>query len=73
VTEILSKAKKLILVENNYSGQLGGLVREQTGIDLPQKVLKYDGRPFSEEELVEALRQALAGTETRIHVSHYSA
>ena len=44
-----------------------------TGINIPQKVLKYDGRPFSEEELVEALQKALAGTEARIHVSHLSA
>jgi len=73
VTELLSNAKRLILVENNYTAQLGSLVREMTGIDIPQKVLKYDGRPFSEEELVEALRQALGGTETRIHVSHLSA
>jgi 2-oxoglutarate ferredoxin oxidoreductase subunit alpha len=73
VTELLSKAKRLVLVENTYTGQLAGLVREMTGIDIPQKVLKYDGRPFSEEELVEALRQALAGSETRIHVSHLSA
>ena len=57
----LGGAKRLILVEDNYTGQLGGLVREMTGIDLPQKVLKYDGRPFSEEEMVEALRQAIAG------------
>jgi 2-oxoglutarate ferredoxin oxidoreductase subunit alpha len=61
-----------MLVENNYSGQLGGLIREMTGIELPQKVVKYDGRPFSEEELVEALRQALSGAEERVHVSHRS-
>jgi 2-oxoglutarate ferredoxin oxidoreductase subunit alpha len=73
VTELLSKAKRLILVENTYTGQLAGLIREMTGIDIPQKVLKYDGRPFSEEELVEALQKALAGSETRIHVSHLSA
>ncbi|HZT07116.1 MAG TPA: 2-oxoacid:acceptor oxidoreductase subunit alpha [Chloroflexota bacterium] len=73
VTSALSRAKRLILVENNYSGQLGSLVREMTGIDIPQKVLKYDGRPFSEEELVEALRAALAGSEARVHVSHRSA
>ena len=72
VTRALSGAKRLILVEGNYAGQLGGLVREMTGIDLQQKVLKYDGRPFSEEELVEALRQAIAGQEERVHVSHRS-
>lgn len=72
VTAALGGAKRLILVEGNYAGQLGGLVREMTGINLPQKVLKYDGRPFSEEEMVEALRQAIGGKEERIHVSHRS-
>ena len=72
VTSALTGAKRLILVEGNYAGQLGGLVREMTGIELPQKVLKYDGRPFSQEEIVEALRQAIAGQEARIHVSHRS-
>ncbi|MBM2810758.1 MAG: 2:oxoacid-ferredoxin oxidoreductase, fused alpha and gamma subunit [Chloroflexi bacterium] len=73
VTAALSNAKRLILVENNYTGQLGGLVREMTGIHIPQKVLKYDGRPFSEEELVEGLRKALATGDARVHVSHLSA
>jgi len=72
VTRALAGARRLVLVENSYSGQLGGLVREMTGIELPQKILKYDGRPFSEEEMVEAIRQAVAGGEKRIHVSHRS-
>ncbi len=50
--------RRCILVENNYTGQLGSVIREHTGIDLPVQVLKYDGRPFSQEELVEGLRAA---------------
>jgi 2-oxoglutarate ferredoxin oxidoreductase subunit alpha len=73
VTAALAGAKRLILVENTYSGQLAGLIREMTGVYIPQKVLKYDGRPFSEEELVEALRKAISTDEARIHVSHLSA
>lgn len=70
VTQALAGAKRLALVEGSYSGNLAGLIREKTGIDIPQMILKYDGRPFSEEELVEALRQALATKDERIHVSH---
>jgi 2-oxoglutarate ferredoxin oxidoreductase subunit alpha len=73
VTEALAGAKRLILVENTYSGQLGGLIREMTGIEIPQQILKYDGRPFSEEELLEAVQQALKSQEQRVHVSHLSA
>jgi 2-oxoglutarate ferredoxin oxidoreductase subunit alpha len=73
VAEALAGAKRLVLVENTYSGQLGGLIREMTGIEIPQQILKYDGRPFSEEELLEAVHQALGSQERRVHVSHLSA
>jgi len=48
--EIL-KAKKIILVENNVTGQLGRLIREKTGIKIEKRILKYDGRPFMSDEL----------------------
>ena len=32
VTKYLSNAKRRVLVEGNYSGQLGALIREHTGI-----------------------------------------
>jgi 2-oxoglutarate ferredoxin oxidoreductase subunit alpha len=61
VEAILRKAKRLALVEENYSGQLGALVREQTGLRIEHRVLKFDGRPFSEDEMIAALEKALAG------------
>ncbi len=45
---------KYILIENNATAQLGQLLRQHTGIDIMKHtVLKYDGRPFWPEELVE--------------------
>jgi len=46
IGEILKSVKKPILVEQNYSGQLGGLITEKTGFvfDEGSKILKYDGR-----------------------------
>jgi 2-oxoglutarate ferredoxin oxidoreductase subunit alpha len=73
VAEVLGRARRAVLVENNYSGQLGNLIREQTGIDIPRRVLKYDGRPFSQEELLDGLRAALRGDGARVAVSHASA
>lgn len=70
VSEILTQAKRTILVEINYSGQLGDLIREQTGYDVGQRVVKFDGRPFSEEELLDGLRTALQTGQKRIEVSH---
>lgn len=56
VDTILRQAKKRVLVENNFSGQLGGLIREKTGIDITEKLLKYDGRPIHPEEVVEEIK-----------------
>jgi 2-oxoglutarate ferredoxin oxidoreductase subunit alpha len=51
----LRQAKYRLLVENNYTGQLGGLIRERTGIDITDKLVKYDGRPIHPEEIVEKI------------------
>ncbi|MBI3522734.1 MAG: 2-oxoacid:acceptor oxidoreductase subunit alpha [Chloroflexi bacterium] len=61
VEAILRKAKRLCLVEENYSGQLGSVLREQTGVKIEERILKYDGRPFSEDELVAAFSNVLSG------------
>ncbi|HEX9435677.1 MAG TPA: transketolase C-terminal domain-containing protein, partial [Candidatus Limnocylindria bacterium] len=61
VERILRAAKRVVLLEENYSGQLGSLIAEQTGIRIADKVLKFDGRPFSEDEVVAALRARLDG------------
>lgn len=52
---LLSNSKKLILVENNSTAQLGALIRQETGIVVKEKILRYDGRPFFPEELAEAI------------------
>ena len=66
----LAKAKRLVLVEENYSGQLGSLIREQTGVKIEQRILKYDGRPFSEDELVRELSHVFAGGRAEPVVTH---
>jgi len=56
IAEVLEKAKKKIVVEGNYSAQLAGIIREQTGIAMDYFVLKWNGRPMSSDEVYEALR-----------------
>ena len=70
VAEILGTANRVILVENNYEGQLGKLVAAEAGIKIPVQVLKYDGRAFSQNELSEALTIAFEREQGRVHVSH---
>ena len=52
VAKALRAAKRTMLVEQNYTGQLGRLIRAETGIDLPVKLLKYDGEPLYPWEIV---------------------
>ncbi|MGA8542387.1 MAG: 2-oxoacid:acceptor oxidoreductase subunit alpha [Thermoplasmata archaeon] len=47
-----AKARKTLLVEANYSGQFGHLLRAETGIYLSDRLLKYDGEPFYPHEIV---------------------
>jgi 2-oxoglutarate/2-oxoacid ferredoxin oxidoreductase subunit alpha len=49
----ISSAKKPILVECNYTGQLGRLIRAETGIQIKDRILKYDGEPIYPKEILE--------------------
>lgn len=60
VTEVLEKAKQTIGIENNATAQMMDIVREQTGIAVDHKVLKYSGRQFHRDELVGRLKEILA-------------
>ncbi|MBP7842678.1 hypothetical protein KA017_01605, partial [Candidatus Woesebacteria bacterium] len=50
--EFAKSAKKLVLVENNATGQLGQILTAKTEIPFWQKLLKCDGRPFFVEDIV---------------------
>lgn len=51
----VESADKVILVENNETGQFGKLLKLYLGIDIRRKILKYNGMPFSVEELVQGI------------------
>jgi 2-oxoglutarate ferredoxin oxidoreductase subunit alpha len=57
----LKKAKNLIIVENNATSQFGKLLKLYTGAEIRNKILKYDGMPFSVEEVVNGIRGAING------------
>jgi 2-oxoglutarate ferredoxin oxidoreductase subunit alpha len=52
-----AKADSIINVEQNATGQLAQLIREQTGIACTSGILKYDGRQITGEELAARLRK----------------
>jgi 2-oxoglutarate ferredoxin oxidoreductase subunit alpha len=70
VTKYLSNAKRRVLVEGNYSGQLGALIREHTGITMDSKILKYNGRPFSQNEVYEGVREAIKNGVKEVVMAH---
>ncbi|MHA2153989.1 MAG: 2-oxoacid:acceptor oxidoreductase subunit alpha [Candidatus Hodarchaeales archaeon] len=51
--EYLKKAKKLIVVENNATAQFGKVLSLELGIRPNDQFLKYNGMPFSVEEIKE--------------------
>jgi 2-oxoglutarate ferredoxin oxidoreductase subunit alpha len=48
----LGFSRKIFTVENNATGQLSRLMTAETRIKITDKILKYDGRPFSIQELL---------------------
>jgi 2-oxoglutarate ferredoxin oxidoreductase subunit alpha len=59
VKKALEGKKRIIDVEDNYSGQLGGIIKEKTGIAPNFYILKYTGRPVSATEVYDALKAIL--------------
>lgn len=57
VRDAVMNSKKVAVIENNKTGQLSSLIKQQTGLDPHYKILKYDGRPFFTEELVNTLKE----------------
>ena len=55
----IRKANRIILVEQNLTGQLGRLIREKTGLKIEERILKYDSRPFSSNELRQEIKERL--------------
>ncbi len=52
----VKRDKRYILIENNQSAQFGRLLRQETGYDIEEKILKYDGQPIFKEEIVEYIK-----------------
>ncbi|AFU59775.1 2-oxoglutarate synthase subunit alpha [Candidatus Nitrososphaera gargensis Ga9.2] len=59
VKSMLKGAKTVIDIEMNYSGQLGSLVRQHTGIEADYQIVKYNGRPMSLDEIYNAVKRIM--------------
>lgn len=57
VAQYLNKAKRPVVVEKSFGGQITQLIAMRTGIQLQHEVLKWSGRPISETELIAATKE----------------
>jgi 2-oxoglutarate/2-oxoacid ferredoxin oxidoreductase subunit alpha len=58
--EILNSCKEIISVENNFTGQLAQLIRTETGYHVKRFVRRYDGEPFTGEDIYNRIKKELA-------------
>jgi 2-oxoglutarate ferredoxin oxidoreductase subunit alpha len=70
VAELLGRARQAIVIEMNATGQLAMLIRQQTGIDIPHRILKWNGRPISETEVVEAVEEVARQNSREVVLTH---
>jgi len=55
----LKQARKTLIVENNATSQFSKLIKLHTGIDIKNKILKYNGLSLHVEELTNKLNESL--------------
>jgi len=67
ISSVLADSQKIIIVENNYSGQFARYLRSETGIKGDAHIRKYDGEPFMPHHIVDGVKAILA-RETDLYV-----
>jgi 2-oxoglutarate ferredoxin oxidoreductase subunit alpha len=66
VQNLIPSYRRVIAVEQNYTGQLATLIRARTGFKVDHLICKYNGRPFSFSELRDGLKEAVITGSPRI-------
>jgi 2-oxoglutarate ferredoxin oxidoreductase subunit alpha len=57
VTSALNDGTKKIIIESNASAQMAQLIRRETGIKVDNYILKFDGRPFSSQDILDGIKK----------------
>ncbi len=55
LAEVLSNGRQVVCVEGNAQGQLARLIRRETGYQIQNRILRYDGLPITPEYILRAL------------------
>ena len=65
VNNILGNAKRVIVVENSYSGQFARYLRSETGFAAHGHIRKYDGEPFMPHHIADGVVEQVADKVSR--------
>ena len=61
ITAALGRGQRVIIIENNQSGQFARHLRAETGIVADGHIRKYDGEPFEPKHIVAGVRDVIGG------------
>lgn len=70
VAQVLSRARRRVNVEMNYSGQLAQVIREKTSLTMDASILKWNGRAISQNEIVDGVKRILKDEESKVVLTH---
>ena len=54
---LINKAKRITVIENNATGQFANLIQMTYGIKVDKRILKYNGEPYHIDELVALMEE----------------
>jgi 2-oxoglutarate ferredoxin oxidoreductase subunit alpha len=57
----MDRSKRTMVVEGNLTGQLEGLIRQECLRTFDWRINRYDGRPFSPEQVYETVQEVICG------------
>ncbi|MBI3013161.1 MAG: 2-oxoacid:acceptor oxidoreductase subunit alpha, partial [Elusimicrobia bacterium] len=60
VSKILKSSKKTLIIENNFTGQMEKLIRQETGLTIQHHLRKYDGEPFGPTQVYQKIKEVLS-------------
>jgi 2-oxoglutarate ferredoxin oxidoreductase subunit alpha len=55
ILQMYEDGARIVLVENNQTGEFGKLIKQESGFEIKDRLLKYDGRPFFIEDILDFL------------------
>ncbi|MBS2001622.1 MAG: 2-oxoacid:acceptor oxidoreductase subunit alpha, partial [Cyanobacteria bacterium SZAS LIN-5] len=73
VSEILSKAKKKISVEVNFTSMMSKYIKGETGISMDHHINKYDGEPMEPHMIVNGVKEYIAKKQINLELSELEA